>query len=53
VFENGVLRGIFVVKREEMTGEWRKPVNEFLHDLYSSSTIVRVIKSKTREGQGM
>jgi hypothetical protein len=31
-------------KREEITGEWRKLHNDELHDLYSSSNIVRVIK---------
>jgi hypothetical protein len=46
VFENWVLRKIFGSKRDELTGEWRKPHNEELHDLYSSSNIVRVIKSR-------
>jgi hypothetical protein len=45
VFENRVLRGIFVAKRDEVTGEWRKLHNEELHDLYTSPTIDRVIKS--------
>jgi hypothetical protein len=31
---------------DEVTGEWRKLYNEELHDLYSSPTIVRVIKSR-------
>jgi hypothetical protein len=35
VFQNRVLRGIFGLKREEVTGEWRKLHNEELHDLYS------------------
>jgi hypothetical protein len=46
VFENRVLRRIFGPKRDEVTGEWRKLHNEGLHDLYSSPTIVRVIKSR-------
>jgi hypothetical protein len=46
VFENRVLRRIFGPKRDEVTGEWRKLHNEELHDLYSSLTIVRVIKSR-------
>jgi hypothetical protein len=33
VFENRVLRRIFGPKRDEVTGEWRKPHNEELHDL--------------------
>jgi len=44
VFENRVLRGIFGLKRDEVTGEWRKLHNEELSDLYSSSYIVQVIK---------
>ena len=33
VFENRVLRGMFGPKRDEVTGEWRKPHNEELYDL--------------------
>ena len=44
VFENRVLRGIFGVKRDEVTGEWSKEHNEELHDLYCSLNIVRVVK---------
>ena len=33
VFENRVLRRIFVAKRDEVTGEWRKLHNEELNDL--------------------
>jgi hypothetical protein len=40
-----MLRSIFGPKRDEVTGEWRKLHNEELYDLYSSPTIVRVIKS--------
>jgi hypothetical protein len=45
VFENRVLRRIFGPKRDEVTGEWRKLPNEGLHDLYSSPSIIRIIKS--------
>jgi hypothetical protein len=48
VFENRVLRRIFGPKRDEVTGEWRKLHNEEHHDKYSSSNIVRVIKSRIR-----
>jgi hypothetical protein len=46
VFENRVLRGIFGPKRVKITGVWRKLHNEELHDLYPSSNIVRVMKSR-------
>jgi hypothetical protein len=44
VFENRVLRRIFGPKRNEATWERRKLHNEELNDLYSSLTVVRVIK---------
>ena len=34
VFENRVLRRMFVPKRDEVTGEWRKLYNEELNDLF-------------------
>jgi hypothetical protein len=40
VFENRVMR------RDEVTGGWRKLHNEELHNLYSSPSIIRVIKSR-------
>jgi hypothetical protein len=46
VFENRVLRRIFGPKRDEVTREWRKLHNEELHDLYSSPSIIRIIKSR-------
>jgi hypothetical protein len=44
VFENRVLRRIFGPKRDEVTGECRKLHNEELHDLYSSPSIIGIIK---------
>jgi hypothetical protein len=41
VFENRVLRKIFGLKRDEVTGEWRKLHNEELHNLYSSPNIIK------------
>jgi hypothetical protein len=41
-----MLRGIFGAERDGVTGEWRKLHNEELNDLYSSPTIVPVIKSR-------
>ena len=46
VLESRVLRRIFGPKRGEVTGEWRKLHNEELNDLYSTNSIVRVIKSR-------
>jgi hypothetical protein len=46
VFENRVLRRIFGPKRDRVTGEWRKLHNEELHNLYSSPSIIRIIKSR-------
>jgi hypothetical protein len=43
-FENRVLRRIFGLTRDEVTGEWRRLHNEELNDLYSSLNIIRVIK---------
>jgi hypothetical protein len=52
VFENRVLRRIFVPKRDEVTGEWRKIHNEELNDPYSSPNINRVIKSRRMKWAG-
>jgi hypothetical protein len=46
VFENRVLRRIFGPKRGEVTGGWRKLHNEELRGLYSSPSIIRVIKAR-------
>jgi hypothetical protein len=45
VSENRVLRRVFGPKRDEVTGEWRKLHNEE-HHLYSSPSIIRIIKAK-------
>ncbi|KAJ4431400.1 hypothetical protein ANN_19997 [Periplaneta americana] len=52
VFENKVLRKIFGVKRDEVTGEWRKLHNAELHGLYSSPDIIRNIKSRRLRWSG-
>jgi hypothetical protein len=56
VFESRVLRKIFDLKRDEVTGEWRKLHNEEFRDLYSSPSIIRIIKSirnpRTRHAGG-
>ena len=45
VLENRVLRTVFGLKRDEVTGEWRRLHNEELNDLYCSPNIIRVIRS--------
>jgi hypothetical protein len=46
LFENGILMRIFGSKRVEKAGEFRKLNNDKLNDLYFSTNIVRVIKSR-------
>jgi hypothetical protein len=48
VFENRVLRLIFATKRDKVTGDWRKMHNEEFHNLYSSSSIIRIKSRKMR-----
>jgi hypothetical protein len=48
----GCLRRIFGPKRNEMTGDWRKLHNEELHNLYSSPSIIRAMKSKRMKWAG-
>jgi hypothetical protein len=52
VFENRVLRRIFVSRREEVTGEWRTLYDEELNDLYSLPYIARVIKLRKMRWAG-
>jgi hypothetical protein len=41
-----VLRRTFGSKRDEVTGSWRKWSNEEIHNLHSSPSIIRMIKSR-------
>jgi hypothetical protein len=52
VFEHRVLKRIFGPKRDEVTGEWRKLHDEELHDLYSSPSIIRIIKPRRMRWEG-
>ena len=52
VFENMVLRRIFGPRRDEVTGEWRRLHNEELNDLYSSPSIIWVMKSRRMRWAG-
>ena len=51
-FENMVLRRIFGPRRDEVKGECRRLHNEELNDLYSSTNILWVIKSRRMRWAG-
>jgi hypothetical protein len=52
VFENRMLRRIFLPKRDEMSGGWRKLHKEELHNLYSSPNIIIMNKSRRMRWAG-
>jgi hypothetical protein len=52
VFENRMLRRIFGPKRDEVTGEWRKLHDEELRNLYSSPSLIIIIKSRRMRWKG-
>jgi hypothetical protein len=52
VFESSVLRRIFGQKRDKVTGRWKKLQNEELHNLYFSSCIIRMIKTRRMKWAG-
>ena len=52
VFGNRVMRSLFGCKRNQVTGEWRSLQHEELNDLYSSSYIIWVIKSRRMRWAG-
>jgi hypothetical protein len=52
MFENRVLRRLFGLRRDEVTGGRRKPRKKELHNLYSSPSIIRIIKSRRMRWAG-
>jgi hypothetical protein len=48
VYENKMLRRIFGPKREEVTGNWRRPHNQGLYDMCSSPNFIWVINSRRK-----
>jgi len=46
------LRKVFEPNRDEVTGEWRRLHNEELYDLYSTTNIIRVTKSRLMRWAG-
>jgi hypothetical protein len=46
------VRRIFGPKRDEVLGEWRKPHNKEIRDLYSLPSIIRIIKSMSMRWAG-
>jgi hypothetical protein len=47
-----VLRRIFGLKRDDVTGGWRKLHNKGLHNLFSLPSIIRMIKSRRMRWAG-
>jgi hypothetical protein len=52
VLENRVLRSIFGLKTGDVTGGWRKLHNEELYNLYSSPSIITMVKQKMMRWAG-
>jgi hypothetical protein len=44
MFDNGVLRRISGPNKDEVMGGWKKLRNKELHDMYTSPSIIRMIK---------
>ena len=53
MFEDRMLRKLFRLKRDAMTGEWRRLNNEKLTDLHNSAIFIRVITSRRMKWAGL
>jgi hypothetical protein len=53
VFQKKAMSCIFGPRGDEVTEVWRKLQDEELRDLYSSPSIIRIIKSKRMRWEGM
>jgi hypothetical protein len=52
VFDKRILIKMFRPKRDKVTEEWRKLYSEECHNLYSSTSIIRQIKSRRMKWAG-
>jgi len=51
--KNRVLKRIFGPKREEEVGVSRRLINEEVHKLYASPNVIRMMKSRGRNGRDL
>jgi hypothetical protein len=51
LFENRVLKKVFLPRRVEVKGGWRELHNKEVHNLCFSQSLIRMIKSKTIMGK--
>jgi hypothetical protein len=52
VLEDRVLKRMYGSKREEVTRGWRNLHNKELHNLYSSTNIIRMVKLRMEDEIG-
>jgi hypothetical protein len=48
MFKNRVLGRMLGLKRDEVTGGWRKLLNDELRNMYSSSDVIGMIKPRSK-----
>jgi hypothetical protein len=52
VLEDTVLKNTLRLKKDELTGGWRRRHNEVLHGPYATPNVIRVIKNEMGDGCG-